>query len=91
MHSVLWASILASAGVALVTTLLVEYLAKPWLEARKDRIVEKNRDQRKGIKDVWQAVIYTVRLQVHIDRVDTGAVLPEYIDKTISELSGVHG
>jgi hypothetical protein len=37
MHSVLWASILASAGVALVTTLLVEYLAKPWLEAAHSR------------------------------------------------------
>src|SRR5437016_5681134 len=35
MHSILWASLLASAGVALVTTLLIEYLAKPGLEARR--------------------------------------------------------
>jgi hypothetical protein len=46
MHSILWASILASAGVALVTTLLVEYLAKPGLEARKDRIIENRREWR---------------------------------------------
>jgi hypothetical protein len=52
MHTVLWASIFASAGVALVTTLLIEYFAKPGLEARKDRILEDRRDQRNALKDL---------------------------------------
>jgi hypothetical protein len=56
MHSVLWASILASAGVALVTTLLVEYLARPWLEVRKDRIVEKGRQRRDAINKFRRAL-----------------------------------
>ena len=53
MHLVLWASLLASAGVAAVTTLLVEYLAKPWLEARKDRILDKGRQQRTALNDIY--------------------------------------
>lgn len=56
MHSILWASILASAGVALVTTLLVEYLARPWLEVRKDRIVEKGRQRRDAINNFRRAL-----------------------------------
>jgi hypothetical protein len=55
MHYILWASILASAGVALATTLLVEYLAKPGLEARKDRILEDRREQRTAVKDIKRA------------------------------------
>lgn len=54
MHSILWASILASAGVAVVTTLLVEYLAKPELEARKERILEDKRERRNALKDFRQ-------------------------------------
>lgn len=34
-----WQTPLVSAGTALIVTLLVEYMAKPWLEARKDRIL----------------------------------------------------
>lgn len=52
MHSILWASILASAGVALATTLLVEYLAKPGLEVRKDSILESDRQRRASIKAI---------------------------------------
>jgi hypothetical protein len=55
MHSVSWPSILASALVALVVTLVVEYLAKPGLEARKDRIIEYNREQRAALKRVRRA------------------------------------
>jgi len=54
MHSILWASII-SAGVALVTTLLVEYPAKPWLEVRKDRILEDNRNQRTRLRGLDHA------------------------------------
>jgi hypothetical protein len=56
MHSVLWASIFASAGVALVTTLLVEYFAKPTLEARKERILEKKRGHRTALRDLARAM-----------------------------------
>jgi hypothetical protein len=54
MHSsqhsqILWASIVASAAVAALVTLLVEYLAKPQLEARKERILEKNQQRRTAL------------------------------------------
>lgn len=55
MHSISWPSILASALVALVVTLVVEYLAKPGLEARKDRIIEYNREQRAALRDIRRA------------------------------------
>lgn len=54
MHSsqhsqVLWATIVASATVAALVTLIVEYLAKPQLEARKERILEKNQQKRAAL------------------------------------------
>jgi hypothetical protein len=52
--SILWAS-LVSAGVALLVTLLVEYTAKPWLEARKDRIVESGRERRALLRGLRRA------------------------------------
>lgn len=76
MHSILWASILASAGVAVVTTLLVEYLAKPWLEARKDRILEKDRERREGIKDLQRCLLLIARLRGHADK-DADVEIPE--------------
>ena len=65
MHSILWASILASAGVALVTTLLVEYLAKPGLEARKERILEDKRARRVSVKGILRAWFIARRLQAY--------------------------
>lgn len=62
MHSILWASILASAGVALVTTLLVEYFAKPGLEARKDRILEDKRQQRDALRNLDRCTYLAGRL-----------------------------
>lgn len=38
--------LLTAAITALFTTLVVEYLAKPWLDARKERIVEAHRERR---------------------------------------------
>lgn len=46
----MWASVLASACVAAFITLLIEYLAKPQLEARKERILENRREQRDALK-----------------------------------------
>jgi hypothetical protein len=68
MHSILWTSILASAGVALVTTLLVEYLAKPWLEVRKDRILENSRARRKAIDGLGQSYALMFRLVASTDK-----------------------
>lgn len=65
MHSVLWASIFASAGVALVTTLLVEYFAKPGLEARKDRILESSRERRTAIKQIRQVYFLVADIYAH--------------------------
>lgn len=55
-HSVVWASVLASAFVALVTTLLIEYFAKPRLEARKERILDKTRQRRNAINNFRRAI-----------------------------------
>ena len=40
MHSLLWASVGVSAGAAVVTTVLIDFLFKPGLEARKDRTTQ---------------------------------------------------
>jgi len=68
MHSVSWPSILASALVALVVTLVVEYLAKPGLEARKDRILEYNQEQRAALKRVGQAASFAMWLCRYYER-----------------------
>lgn len=44
--SVTWANLVTSSAVAVVTTILVEYAAKPTLEARKERILENSRRSR---------------------------------------------
>lgn len=62
MHSTLWASIFASAVVAVVTTLLVEYLAKPGLEARKERILESKRERRTALKNIDRATYLAGRI-----------------------------
>jgi hypothetical protein len=81
MHSILWASILSSAAVAILTTLLVEYLAKPSLEARKDRILENRRERRKAISGIRQSYLMTARLMAYINDVDLPSGLAEYVDE----------
>jgi hypothetical protein len=83
MHSVLWASILASAGVALLTTLLVEYLAKPGLEARKERILEGRRQQRSTLKSVQRCAFLAGKVYV-LGKMEAG----EYKENIASTLSG---
>jgi hypothetical protein len=61
MHSasqsqVLWVSILVSAIVAGFVTILIEYLAKPRLEARKERILDAHRREREAIEGLRRAV-----------------------------------
>jgi hypothetical protein len=50
-----------SAGVAAAVTLAIEYLAKPSLEARKDRILEAWRNARRlraSVQHLYRSVIY---------------------------------
>jgi hypothetical protein len=46
------ATILTSAGVAASTTLLIEFVAKPRLEIRKDRILQRFRDKESVLKQL---------------------------------------
>jgi hypothetical protein len=45
-----WQSLVASAVVAALTTLLIEFTAKPYLEARKDKIVRRARDRDESLR-----------------------------------------
>jgi len=90
-----WASVTASAFVAVVTTLLVEYLAKPGLEVRKDRTLEDRKELRTGVKDIRASIHLARRLQGFITKgledliADTGGekISVEYINKIKAELS----
>lgn len=48
-------SVLVSAGVSVVVTLGIEYFAKPRLEVRRDRILEKHR-RRRAVMTHWRAL-----------------------------------
>jgi len=61
-QSVFWPSILASALVASVVTLLIEYVAKPRLEARKARILDADQRKREAIYGLRRAVELVSRL-----------------------------
>lgn len=56
------ATILTSAGVAAGVTLVIEYAAKPRLEARKDRIVAESRRARSVVDGVARAQLLLVQL-----------------------------
>lgn len=51
------ATILTSAGVAGTVTLLVEYAAKPHLEARKERILDRHRRRRETIARIGDVAL----------------------------------
>jgi hypothetical protein len=94
-HSVVWASVIASAFVAAAVTVFIEYIAKPGLEARKDRILENKRELRTGVKDIRASIHLARRLQGFITKgleeliADTGGeqVSVEYVNKIKIELS----
>lgn len=77
-HSVVWTSIFA----AIFTTLAVEYFAKPWLEARKDRILEDKRELRALIRDVRRSTGLIEDMACY--SVEDN---PEYVSKIPAELS----
>jgi hypothetical protein len=85
-HSVVWASVIASAFVALVTTLLVEYLAKPGLEARKERILEERREQRKVTNGLGQVALLVGRLSIYHADSELYSSLDEYVNGIAKEL-----
>ncbi|NJC15630.1 hypothetical protein F4558_005456 [Micromonospora profundi] len=48
--------------MAAFTTLLIEYLAKPWLEVRKERILDRDRRRRGALHGMNQALFLAGRL-----------------------------
>lgn len=77
MGSIFWASLIASSIIAALTTLIVEYVAKPRLEARKDRILETFRERRIALKDVKKAAHLAGRLSTY----KHGDGLPELAER----------
>jgi hypothetical protein len=75
-------SILIPVVVAAATTLLIEYAAKPWLEVRKDAILERHRSRRDLILAVQKAEFLRGRLLVIMDE---HYPLPEDIEKVKQE------
>jgi len=61
-HFVVWASVTASVFAAAVITLVIEYLAKPGLEARKERILEDRRQQRIVLRSLDRCTFLAGRL-----------------------------
>ncbi len=53
--NILWTSILVSAAVAAFATLIIEYPAKPQLEVRKERILERSRRKRAALNGLRRA------------------------------------
>src|SRR5206468_3947186 len=74
------------------TTLLVEYLAKPGLEARKDRILEDRRLQRNALRDIRRCTLLASELYVYGRLADAGpddeinVAIKEKALKTAAEL-----
>jgi hypothetical protein len=87
MHSISWPTLGASALAAILTTLIVEYFAKPRLEARKERILEKYREMRAGVKDTRLSISLTTRLLGFMDKNSVGQISEDYISKIKAELA----
>ncbi len=86
-HSVVWASVIASAFVAAVITLLIEYLAKPRLEARKERILEKGRQRRTALTNFRRAINLANRLPaIKGQPFEIVSTMDEYIKRSATDL-----
>lgn len=66
-------TILTSAAVSLIVSLAVEYFAKPWLEARKDRIVQTYRSCRDLYARTRQASFNLERYKWLLHQANTSA------------------
>jgi hypothetical protein len=95
MHSILWASVGVSAGVAIITTVLIDFLFKPGLEARKDRILEKRRDKRAAMVNLRRATRLVNNLKLFASgalmqfagQIENPALVRERMDNLMAELS----
>src|SRR5215469_8161602 len=67
---VIWISAVVSAVIAGVVTLAIEYAAKPWLEARKDRITEQSKMRRDAIRDLQHVSALTGGVMALGDKLD---------------------
>jgi hypothetical protein len=90
-------TILTSAGVAGVVTLVIEYLAKPTLEARKDRILAHDRARREAAAELLSALNkwgmmreYLLELQKPDLKRDVAVVLHRHVDRLEQELHAQH-
>lgn len=94
-HSVVWASVIASAFVAAVVTMIVEYFAKPGLEARKDRILEDRRRQRNALRNLDRCTFLAGRLiglaQLKPDEYDEEIMRTQrgQAGKMVAEIEGI--
>jgi len=87
-HSVVWASVIASVFFAAFVTLLIEYFAKPGLEARKDRILDKGRQRRDAINGTRRANLLAFRFLTYKDHpkmVEATSVQADRIAAEIAE------
>jgi hypothetical protein len=84
-HSVVWASVI----VALITTLAVEYLAKPGLEARKDRVLEKKKKQRESLNNMRRAYSLACMLEPYYEALVKDKLPVEHLTKVTDELAEI--
>ncbi|MFG3418701.1 hypothetical protein [Micromonospora sp. NPDC048063] len=84
-----WETLLASAGVAASTTLLIEFAAKPWLELRKDRLLRRDRFREETFA---QAVALYAQLETAVPWIRGGTretvPLAQEIEDRIAEIRG---
>ncbi|HET6293846.1 MAG TPA: hypothetical protein VFG33_10735 [Kribbella sp.] len=74
------ANALMSAGIAALTTLGVEFAAKPALEARKERILHGHRNRRDIAQKLVALETKITEAPVHIITRGVGDVLPELVE-----------
>jgi hypothetical protein len=64
LFQTVWIPVIVSAAVATLATLLTEYLANPWLEMRKDRLIDESRMRREIIRDLDHVTFLTGQMIV---------------------------
>jgi hypothetical protein len=75
----MWETALVSAGVALVVTLLLEYAAKPRLDARKERILDGHRAAQDAVETIGRLSFVLGRFEMweHFGETVSEGRLPE--------------
>ncbi|MCG5462889.1 hypothetical protein MED01_001001 [Micromonospora sp. MED01] len=66
MANINWDTVATSVAAAVFTTLAIEYTAKPWLEARKDRILEGMRGRRELLATIIKIALPAAFLTEHL-------------------------